>query len=46
MKKKAKKKSEKVCVRDPRSGKMECYVPKKRATKKRGTSGSGCGCGG
>jgi len=43
--KKTKKKSEKVCVRDPRTGKTECYVPKKRA-KRRASGTSGCGCGG
>jgi len=44
----AKRKStEKICVRDPRTKKLECYVPGRAKTKRRGTGGtSDCGCGG
>lgn len=41
--KRKKKHTDKVCVRNPRTRKMECYVPKK--PKRRGTGSPGCGCG-
>lgn len=45
--KRKKKQPEKVCVRDRRTGKMECYVPKKPKRRGTGSTGSpGCGCGG
>jgi hypothetical protein len=42
---KAKRRTEKVCVTDPRTGKRECFVPKKAKPRARAGT-SDCGCGG